>query len=158
MSKLQLLKPALQLWTQPNWLHPGTVVMLPLQTFPQLLQLLMSEPVSTHELPHRVYPVSQAQAEGAPLQAKFYSIEQLAEHPSPAVLLPSSHASAPATMPSPQVVAQPEPAGQLQPVSTPQLLEQPSPSVVLPSSHPSVPTLMPSPQVVEHRDLPETCT
>src|ERR1700760_466779 len=69
-------------------------------------------------------------------QAKPVSRVQVAEQPSPAVVLPSSHCSLPATMPSPHFLAVHwAPAvAQVQPVSTWQVPEQPSPETVLPSS------------------------
>src|SRR5262245_14187330 len=72
------------------------------------------------------------------------SIVQVAEHPSPPTLLPSSHASPP-TMPSPHFDAHapPEQSG-----SARQSPEQPSNGSGLPSSQLSVPSTLPSPHVV----------
>jgi hypothetical protein len=63
------------------------------------------------------------------------SLWQEAEQPSPGVVLPSSHCSAPSFVPLPQL-----------PLSLWQVAEQPSPGVVLPSSHCSAPSFVPLPQ------------
>src|SRR5215471_11836401 len=72
------------------------------------------------------------------------SIVQVAEHPSPETVLPSSHAS-PTTMPSPHFDTHdaPEQSGSLR-----QSSEQPSNGKVLPSSQLSVPSILPSPHTV----------
>src|SRR5262245_30960746 len=73
----------------------------------------------------------------------------LLSHPSPAVVLPSSHSSLLTAWPSPQTPVHDPPAGShIHPSSTmEQSLLQPSPPVALPSSHASKPaTTMPSPQ------------
>src|SRR5215471_12083064 len=72
------------------------------------------------------------------------SMVQVAEHPSPSTLLPSSHAS-PTTMPSPHFDAHEAPP---QSGSLRQSPEQPSNGSPLPSSQLSVPSILPSPQVV----------
>src|SRR6185369_5111689 len=72
------------------------------------------------------------------MQLNSGSTVQVAEQPSCALVLPSSHCSAPVTRPSPQTGAHidGEPL-HAQPVSTVHPLEQPSPFVRLPSSQPS---------------------
>ena len=68
---------------------------------------------------------------------------QVALQPSPRSLLPSSHCSLPATLPSPHLAArQPRRAGTAQPHSTRAVGAQPSPLDVLPSSHSSLPSIM----------------
>ncbi len=76
------------------------------------------------------------------------STRQLALHPSPLMVLPSSHLSLPASLESPQLVLQTLgcAAVQLYPHSTAHPALQPSPSAVLPSSHPSEVVLIPFPQ------------
>src|SRR5262247_334812 len=81
---------------------------------------------------------------GGCVQVNPGSIVQVAEHPSPATLLPSSHGS-PTTMPSPHFDTQDAPA---QSGSPRQSLEQPSKGRALPSSQLSVPSTTPSPHVV----------
>src|SRR4051812_6056257 len=66
----------------------------------------------------------------------LYSPRHVAEQPSPLVVLPSSHCSLPATVPSPQTTG----------TSIVQLAEQPSPFAVLPSSQASPVSSTPSPQ------------
>ena len=60
------------------------------------------------------------------------------EHPSPVMLFPSSHCSAPSTKESPQIAVQLPPVvleeGQVKPVYVKQEEEQPSPSSTFPSS------------------------
>jgi hypothetical protein len=75
---------------------------------------------------------------------------QLAEHPSPPEVSPSSQASVPAAIPSPQVVSQVLGIApvQDQPDSTVHEAEQPSPPEVSPSSQASVLALTPSPHIV----------
>src|SRR5436189_179011 len=77
---------------------------------------------------------------------------QVPEQPSPLLVLPSSHFSVPAMMPSPHTTCGqthfcPGTQMQLAPITL-QLAEQPSPSVILPSSHtsPSATCTIPSPQ------------
>src|SRR5262245_58244133 len=67
--------------------------------------------------------------------------------PSPAVVLPSSHCSVPATFPSPHWVAWQAPCAHVQPHSISQPDEQPSPPEVLPSSHCSLPVIFLSPHL-----------
>src|SRR5215471_836702 len=72
------------------------------------------------------------------------SIVQVGEQPSPATVLPSSHAS-PTTMPSPHFDTHDAPA---QLGSLRQSSEQPSNGRALPSSQLSVPSITPSPHFV----------
>ncbi len=82
-------------------------------------------------------------------QAKPGSSWQVALHPSPETLLPSSHCSLPATMPSPHFFAMQRVSGvgHCQPGSSWQVEEQPSPETALPSSHCSLPWTLPSPHL-----------
>jgi hypothetical protein len=83
------------------------------------------------------------------------TFEQFALHPSPLMVLPSSHASMPERTLSPQVVLQRLgcAALQLYPHSTEQMALQPSLPSLLPSSHPSPEVLIPSPQTPVQMDL-----
>jgi hypothetical protein len=87
-------------------------------------------------------------------QRKPGSTVQVAEHPSDAVVFPSSQASGASRKPSPHITIRHIDGVPLQtkPVSTPQLLEQPSPPAVFPSSHvsPLPDWTLPLPQVRVH--------
>src|SRR3954469_22637402 len=72
------------------------------------------------------------------------SMAQVAEHPSPSTVLPSSHAS-PTTMPSPHFDAHDAPEQSGSPRQSP---AQPSNGSALPSSQLSVPSTLPSPHFV----------
>ena len=78
------------------------------------------------------------QTEGWPVQVYPDSKAQVGEQPSPVMLLPSSHCSAPKIRESPQMAVQFPPVvleeGQTKPVYIKQEEEQPSPLTVLPSS------------------------
>jgi len=92
------------------------------------------------------------QTEGSPSQVKFSSIIQRLLHPSPSIILASSHSSEPKIVPSPQIGDQLEGkvSVQLHPASTEQVLSQPSPSEPLESSHSSNPSCDPFPQIRFH--------
>src|SRR5205085_812124 len=83
-----------------------------------------------------------------PTQVHPGSTAQALLQPSPLITSPSSQASAPARMPSPQNVV--HTLGvlptQLHPASTAPALLQPSPPIRSPSSHASPPVRAPSPQ------------
>src|SRR5262245_25901029 len=81
---------------------------------------------------------------GGCVQVNPGSMVQVGEHPSPATLLPSSHASA-TTMPSPHFDTHDAPE---HPGSLRQSSEQPSNGRALPSSQVSVPSTTPSPHFV----------
>src|ERR1700730_11258180 len=77
---------------------------------------------------------------------------QVALHPSPETVLPSSHCSPGKTRPSPQTPV--HPPAPLHFASIVHVGEQPSYGIKLPSSHCSKPSLIPSPHVVLwHVDL-----
>jgi hypothetical protein len=93
-------------------------------------------------------------------ELQFGSKRQVGEQPSLGKVLPSSQASEPSTLPSPQTVGVqtlfcPELPVHLKPISSLQLAEQPSPLAVLPSSHISPAVITPSPQAGLH-GLPGT--
>ena len=90
----------------------------------------------------------------APEHPKPDSIVQVAEHPSPGVVFPSSQSSLLARRASPQVVRHVEGVPvQVHAVSVTQVAEHPSPAVAFESSHVSAPTAMrPSPQTERHDD------
>src|SRR3989344_5824768 len=78
---------------------------------------------------------------------------QLAEHPSPLTVFPSSHSSLPTENQSPQIVlqtlmslVQTLPPAHVHPFSTTQSGEHPSPLTVFPSSQYSKLSIKPSPQ------------
>src|SRR3989338_6259744 len=78
---------------------------------------------------------------------------QLAEHPSPLTVFPSSHSSLPTENQSPQIVlqtlmslVQTLPPAHVHPFSTTQSGEHPSPLTVFPSSHCASYLIIPSPQ------------
>jgi hypothetical protein len=79
-------------------------------------------------------------------------VVQVGEQPSVAMMLPSSHCSAPRTSPSEHTVVQMVGAlpVHVKPSSSVQVFEQPSFEFGLPSSHASVASLRPSPQVGAH--------
>jgi len=85
---------------------------------------------------------------GAAWHRKPGSSLQVGEQPSSGVVLPSSHASAAAMMPSPHLGVHGLPGTRhCQPASTLwQSAEHPSPPVVLPSSQPSLAVAVPFPQ------------
>src|ERR1051325_667516 len=86
-------------------------------------------------------------AQGGPfLHVKPFSISQVLEQPSPSRKLPSSHASLPSMMPSPQVDVHALPSAQ--DGSAWHVAEQPSNGLVLPSSQLSAPSLVWSPHTV----------
>src|SRR5438876_1188589 len=88
------------------------------------------------------------QIDGSPVHIQPGSTPQAAEQPSPSAVPPSSQASAPARMPSPQVVVQTDGSPlQLKPGSTMQTPEQPSPFARLPSSQSFVASTTPLPQL-----------
>ena len=84
----------------------------------------------------------------------FSIAEQVEVHPSEFSRLPSSQASVPKIIESPQIGEQTLgiPLLQFHPVSTTQVEEHPSPAITLLSSHPSGPSLVPFPQFVEHTE------
>src|SRR5580692_7712715 len=74
---------------------------------------------------------------------------QVELQPSPETMLPSSHCSAPAMMPSPHALATHfvSGVGHCHPGSSMHVDEQPSPDTALPSSHVSLPVTLPSPHL-----------
>src|SRR3569623_1446776 len=84
-------------------------------------------------------------SEDESLQTHPASRVQVAAHPSPSVVLPSSQGSGASFMPSPHFDSH-RPVEQSG--SNMQEAEHPSPSTALPSSHASVPSFFPSPQTV----------
>src|SRR5690606_23000715 len=91
-------------------------------------------------------PSPQSEVHDAPAQLGSFS--HAGEQPSNGIVLPSSHASAPSTMPSPQTVSLHtlgSPSHFL-PRSTRQRSEQPSPASPFRSSHGSELATRPSPQ------------
>src|SRR5208283_2457217 len=87
---------------------------------------------------------------GGCVQVQPGSTVQFWEHPSPLMVLPSSHCSGGTTMPSPHFEVQDAP---LQLGSIWQSSEQPSKGMVLPSSQPSAPSTLPLPQVLRVQTL-----
>lgn len=83
-------------------------------------------------------PELMAHVLGSPAHVVSGSMTQVAEQPSPAAVLPSSHISGASIFPLPQVVDVWQMAGepsQVKPASAAQMAEQPSPFCRLPSSH-----------------------
>jgi hypothetical protein len=115
----------------------------PVGTFVGSVPQSQDSPVSLTPLPQ----IDFVQTLGAPTQVHPGSTPQLAEHPSPLVVLPSSHCLPSSTLPSPQMRMHAFPGtGHCQPGSILwQSPAHPSPLVVLPSSHTLLDVSLPLP-------------
>src|SRR5450432_1297039 len=138
-----------------NGEQPSPVTMLPsshcsepsLILFPQVVVVHVVGPTQPAAPPSAPPAAGDVQLQPSATATGLPSSVHCALQPSPSTMLPSSHCSLPATLPSPHLSArQSVLGGHTHPHSSVQSAAQPSPLFVLPSSQASIPSIMPSPQ------------